>query len=279
MVSVKQALNKGQLTINIPVFFIMFGVISLLFYLSAKKEIPFYFTPLSFVIGPFCGWIYWSFAIVKWKLWAFKNVRNRHELKEKAIRTQLIWPDSSIFNKTEIWTDYQKREWIKINKKFKDEDIVKDNLSIPFETIIEISKTIFWLNISGILSLIALSIYLYFEEKKVTLYIVLFSGYAIYLLFTTLKNKNKKLYIKLNEKGIETSEIDFISWNNIKEISVKSEGFGKGMNFFLRFNYHINNEFIEEKINLKKYSSNFEEVNDLIKIYRKRYKNNERTNN
>ena len=191
MVSVKQALNKGQLTINIPVFFIMFGVISLLFYLSAKKEIPFYFTPLSFVIGPFCGWIYWSFAIVKWKLWAFKNVRNRHELKEKAIRTQLIWPDSSIFNKTEIWTDYQKREWVKINKKFKDEDIVKDNLSIPFETIIEISKTIFWLNISGILSLIALSIYLYFEEKKVTLYIVLFSGYAIYLLFTTLKNKNK----------------------------------------------------------------------------------------
>ena len=51
------------------------------------------------------------------------------------------------------------------------------------------------------------------------------------------------------------------------------------MNFFLRFNYHINNEFIEEKINLKKYSSNFEEVNDLIKIYRKRYNNNERTNN
>lgn len=279
MVSVKQALNKGQLAINIPVFIIMFGVISLLFYLSAIKEIPFYFTPLSFVIGPFCGWIYWSFAIVKWKLWAFKNVRNRHELKEKAIRTQLIWPDSSIFNKTEIWTDYQKREWIKINKKFKDEDIVKDNLSIPFETIIEISKTIFWLNISGILSLIALSIYLYFEEKKVTLYIVLFSGYAIYLLFTTLKNKNNKLFIKLNEKGIETSEIDFISWNNIREISVKSEGFGKGMNFFLRFNYYVSNELIEEKINLKKYSSNFEEVNDLIKIYRKRYKNNERTNN
>lgn len=250
-----------------------------LFYLSSIKKIPFYFTPLSFVIGPFCGWLYWSYTIVKWKLWAFKNVRNRHELKEKAIRTQLIWPDRSIFNKTEIWTVSQRKEWEIIHRKFNVEDIVKDDISVPFETIIEISKALFWLNIIGILTLIILSFYLYFEYKEINFYILLFLGYALYLIYHIVKNKNKTLFIKLNEKGIETSDISFISWENIKAIKVKSEGFGKYMSFNLMFNYYSNNELIEEKINLKKYSFNFEEVEDLIKIYRKRFKQNERTNN
>lgn len=277
--TVKQALRKGQVTINIPVFIIMFGIMSSFFYFSSIKEIPFYFTPLSFIIGPFCGWVYWSYAIVKWKLWAFKNVRNRHELKEKAIRTQLIWPDNSVFNKTEIWTTFQRKEWEKINQKFNQDDIVKEDLSVPFETIIEISKTVFWLNVIGIFVLILISFYLFSEEQKISLYVILFSGYAIYLIYDTLKNKNKKLFIKLNEKGIETSEVDFINWNNIKKINVKSEGFGKSMSFYLIFSYYINNEFLEEKINLKKYSSTFEEIEDLVKIYKKRYKQNERTNN
>ena len=47
----------------------------------------------------------------------------------------------------------------------------------------------------------------------------------------------------------------------------------------LIFEYEIENELLEEKINLIYYSLNYEEIGDLIKIYRKRYKQNERTNN
>lgn len=277
-VTVKQALTKGQITVNIPVFIIMFGVICCLFYFSAIKEIPFYFTPLSFVIGPFCGWIYWSFAIVKWKLWAFKKVRNKNELKEKAIRIGLIWPDNSFFNKTEIWSNHQKREWKIIENKFTKDDVVRDDLSIPFETIIKFSKTLFWLNITGAIALILLSIYFYYDDKKIELHIILSLGYALYLLFSTFKTKSKNIFIKLNEKGIETSEVDFTKWQNVKKIKVIREGFGKYIKFFLLFTYDKNKEILEEKINLKKYASNFEEIENLIKIYKKRYKNNERTN-
>ena len=270
-VTVKQALRKGQITVNTPVFIIMFGVMCSLFYFSSIKKIPFYFTPLSFVIGPFFGWLYWSFAIVNWKLWAFKNVRNRHELKQKAIKVGLIWSDGSFFNKTEIWTKFQKKEWKKINEKFKQKDIVRDDLSIPYETIIKYSKLVFWLNVIGVIFLISFSVYLYFGEKKVSLTILLFFIYALYLVYSTVKKSKKNLFIKLNEKGIQTNNTVFLDWDKIKKTNIYRDGFGKNTKYFLKFTYIIKEEYFEEKLNLMYYNSNFEEIEDLIKIYKKRY--------
>lgn len=276
-VTVKQALKRGQITVNIPVFIIMFGVICSLFYFSSIKKIPFYFTPLSFIIGPFCAWIFWSYAIVKWKLWAFKNVRNRHELKQKAIRAGLIWEDGSFFNKTEIWTKYQRKEWKKINKKFHQKDIIRNDPSIPFETIIKYSKVLFWLNIIGIIFLFTYSFYLYFDEKEFSLTITLFIIYGVYLLYSTILKSRKNLFIKISEKGIQTHNTDFLEWCNVIKINVYREGFGKSTKYFLKFLYQKSEENFEEKINLMYYSSNFEEIEDLIKLYKKRYYN-ERTN-
>jgi hypothetical protein len=45
--------------------------------------------------------------ITKWRVWAFENVRNVHELKKRAIQEKLISADSSIFEKTEIRTERQ----------------------------------------------------------------------------------------------------------------------------------------------------------------------------
>ena len=278
MVSVKQALKKGQVSVTIPVFIIMFTVMCSLFYFSSVKVIPFYFTPLSFIIGPFCGWIFWSFAIVKWKLWAFKNVRNRHELKQKSIRAGLIWGDESFFNKTEIWTKFQREEWKKINQKFNQEDIIKDDLSVPYETIIKYSNILFWLNIVGIIFLFTFSYYSYMDEKKINLTFILLLLYAIYLVYGTLNNKNKTQFIKLNEKGLQTHKTEFLSWSKIEKINVYRNGFGKNTKYFLKFSFNNGGELLEEKINLIYYSSNFEEIEDLIKLYKKRYYN-ERTNN
>lgn len=270
-VTVKQALKKGQLTVNIPVFIIMFGIMCSLFYFSSIKVLPFYFTPLSFVIGPLMAWVYWSFAVVKWKLWAFKNVRNRHELKQKAIRVGLIWNDSSFFNKTEIWTEFQKEQWKKINKKFEIKDVVKDDLSIPFETILKYSKLLFWFNIIGIVFLISYSVYLYSDENEFSLTIILFLVYAIFLSYSTTKKSTKNLFIKLNEKGIETHNIDFLSWSEIQKIKVYRSGFGKSTKYFLKFSYKKNQECFEEKLNLMYYTYDFDKIEDLIKIYKKRY--------
>jgi hypothetical protein len=53
--------------------------------------------------------------ITKWRLWAFENVRNVHELKERAVQAKLIWPDHSIFEKMEIRSASDKERWRKRN--------------------------------------------------------------------------------------------------------------------------------------------------------------------
>jgi hypothetical protein len=54
------------------------------------------------------AWLWWSFAVPKWRLWALRNVDNWQLLEELAIKEKLIWPRRSIFNLTEITTSAQK---------------------------------------------------------------------------------------------------------------------------------------------------------------------------
>ena len=48
------------------------------------------------------AWFWWSVAAPKWRLWAYEHVDDITELKRRALRAKLIWPDTSIFARTEI---------------------------------------------------------------------------------------------------------------------------------------------------------------------------------
>jgi hypothetical protein len=71
---------------------------------------------ITVLISICIGWTWWSYKIVKWKIWAFSQVEpvNSYELYERAIGVGLIWPTGSIFNKTEIWTKKDKENWKKL---------------------------------------------------------------------------------------------------------------------------------------------------------------------
>ena len=70
----------------------------------------------------FIGWIWWSYKIVKWKYFAFSKltIDESYELYSKAIDVGLIWPTGSIFNKTEIWTNQDKKKWMNINPEIRE---------------------------------------------------------------------------------------------------------------------------------------------------------------
>ena len=113
-ITIKQALRRGFFCINGPVMLIMFmpfgiayGVHNLLPYLRpflASDIIGFIdaiCVTLSFLGFP-AGWLWWSVSVPKWKLWAYSRVDNLLALKRAAVRAGLIWPDGSLFAKTEI---------------------------------------------------------------------------------------------------------------------------------------------------------------------------------
>lgn len=117
-ISVDEAIAHGQKMINRPVQLIQFSIIAFSIYLvyQAKLSIWGYILIIpSIVVVP---WIYWSFKITKWRIWAFENVDDVYELKRRAIAAKLIWPDGNIFEKTEIRTAEDKARLKLIDKKF-----------------------------------------------------------------------------------------------------------------------------------------------------------------
>jgi hypothetical protein len=59
------------------------------------------------------GWLVWSLQVSKWRLWAYERVDDIQELKAAAVATQVVWPDHSIFTRTEI---ARHATWVRIRK-------------------------------------------------------------------------------------------------------------------------------------------------------------------
>ncbi|MEE9350261.1 MAG: hypothetical protein V3U80_09465 [Flavobacteriaceae bacterium] len=121
-ISVKEALLKGQVVVNFPVFLLMFGIPGLFYFTNLMSDELLWLKPFSMFLGFVLGWLWWSYAIVKWRLWAFSRVDDFYELEDEAIEAKLIWPEGNWFNKTEIWTRLQREQWEEIIKSNSEDD-------------------------------------------------------------------------------------------------------------------------------------------------------------
>ncbi|MDF1699392.1 MAG: hypothetical protein P1U56_26300 [Saprospiraceae bacterium] len=119
--TVNKAIWKGHQMVNFPVTFIMIVGFGLTIYFS-NLGLGSLYTGLLGCCTFIFMWLWWSIQTTKWRILAFGNVRNVHELKRRAIEEKLIWGDDSWFNRTEIWTAEQKSKWAEIEKKFQKED-------------------------------------------------------------------------------------------------------------------------------------------------------------
>jgi len=117
-VTIEEAINTGLRMINRPVRIIQLTTLALSTYIIYKFQFPDWTYILILPLAVIVPWVYWSFMITKWRIWAFENVRDVHELKSRAIAEKLIWPDGSIFEKTEIRTSQDRERLMLIEKRF-----------------------------------------------------------------------------------------------------------------------------------------------------------------
>jgi len=96
-ISVGTAVNRGILVVNCPVWLLL-ALPAACFLLHAPPIVSVASLPFGFI----AAWLWWSISAPKWRLWAYQRVSSTGELKAAAVRAQLIWPDGSIFSKTEI---------------------------------------------------------------------------------------------------------------------------------------------------------------------------------
>ena len=99
--SVRRAVTIGLLWVNGPVALLIFG--PCLWTLAAPDKSQLQRIGLYAIgVGWLLAWLWWSFSVPKWRLWAYERVVNIAELKERAVIAGLTWPDGTLFTRTEI---------------------------------------------------------------------------------------------------------------------------------------------------------------------------------
>lgn len=267
-VTIEEAIKKGNKTINYPVIFILFGLIGLTIFIGLQFKYYVWVYPIGFIISFVLAWIFWSIKITKWKIWAFENVRNVHELRKRAIEANLIYEESSFLNKTEIWNSNDKEKWNELQIKFdrKDEFVIEEDLTILPETIIYYSKGKNYLEMVVMLGCLALGIYLIFNTDNLIFGIIL-SLIGAYFSYKEFKEAtNTEPQIILNEDGIQTITTEFCNWKDIEYEDVEIHGSGKHTNYFLTYK-HL---YGSETLLIDDYEIDYLELRKLLKIYRSR---------
>jgi hypothetical protein len=265
--SVDQALARGRRIINYPVWAIMLLFFTAGFCATVFFKMSGWYTAGGMFGGFVVAWLYWSFMIPKWRVWAFDNVRNVHELNKRAISEKLIWPESSVWNKTEIWLGGDRAKWAALQAKFARRDIFTEDFSIPSETVIYFSQNKLMQDIIALILVTIGGIFFLLKTEHIYYGLLGLLGPIIYFFVdTNRKLKVKTPQITINDKSLKTSTIPFHEWDLITGEDIISEGSGKNLRYYFVFVYPTGLAKIEI-ISLDITRRNLE---NLLRIYRGR---------
>ena len=93
----------GAWVVNVTVFLIITVLSCVLFVvlvpmgLSTVVEII-----VVFLLPVAVGWLWWSMALPRWRVWALERVDDPGALLIQAIERKLMWPPGHFFERTEI---------------------------------------------------------------------------------------------------------------------------------------------------------------------------------
>ena len=135
----------GHLLINFPVLIIWLSPPVLVYLFVGNIYLKIIFIVFTFIAGIGFAWLWWSYFITKWRIWAFNQLEEEDwpKLKKLAIHQKLIWPDDIPFDQTEFRNADEQRIITNINEKTSHlnqiEDI-KQELSTPNEVSFKFNK-------------------------------------------------------------------------------------------------------------------------------------------
>ncbi|MGY3213218.1 hypothetical protein [Mucilaginibacter sp. HD30] len=266
-VSVDDAIKKGQRIVNLPVLAIMYGLLALGIIILTNNWLSGWAIGVTAALAIGLAWLYWSISITHWRLWAFENVRNVHELKERAIRKKLIWPDGNFFEKTEIRTKNQRQKWQELTAKFDRDDIFIENDVVPLKTIVHYSqdKSVNRC-IIGCLIICASIYFLLSENVASSLIFLIIGGYVSVTGY--LKIRNNKPQIIIDNNGIQTAKAPFYEWHFITNDVVERKREGKSVVTY--FNYECPHGQVA--IIIDSFDIEMDQLENLLYVYRSRSK-------
>ncbi len=263
-VTVEQALSRGQI---VAVFIPLACMIAT----PALAALIFGANPFSIIGGIIGGflmsWLAWSIGITYWRLWAFENVRNVHQLKKRAVQEKIIWRDGHFFERTEIRNAEQREKLKLLERRFNHDDVFYDDASVPDATYIYFSKANSYSEIVLSLFFLGASVYFYFsgaEEPKSKILIYIGPVVGIIMLYQGLKKlRNIKPQLIIDDEGIRIAGRSLIDWESIHDTAVIT----KNKEHVLEI-YHLDGT---DEVQIQKLGTNAKKLRHLLDIYRVRH--------
>lgn len=269
-VTVDKAISKGHQMVTYPGMAIFIITILLSFYMVFLQFIPIEAFLFSAIPAAGLMWLWWSFMITKWRIWAFQHVRNVHELKKRAIQEKLIWKDNSFFEKLEIRSTSDKEKLTLLQAKFEEEDLFTNDPGIANETYIYYAKGKNFAEMVVMLACFSIGMYLLLTSDAFGMGLILTITGAIFAIKEYKEATNTTPQIIISDKGIKTITSGFHHWHDIKHEEVVSEGAGKRIKYYLVYE-HPNGT---EHLLIDDYNTEQQSLNKLLVLYRGRYQQN-----
>lgn len=233
-VNVKTAIRKGKYFVSYPpiiICAIIFIAGSTKTNLEWDRDNEFFW----FAIGLGLGIIYWAVAVTKWRIWAFSNVRNVHQLQTKAKDYGIITAEGSFLSKLEYRTKKDKEILIKLNQKFKQADIFDVPKDFPQETKLYIDKPIIIIYMTINLFCFCLIVFSIFINGLDLFIVFLFLISFYFSQDQFRKIISNKPQITLSKNGIETMEHPLYKWADIKDLKVYTRTSSNSAKFYLEY--------------------------------------------
>jgi UPF0716 family protein affecting phage T7 exclusion len=206
---------------------------------------------LIFLVGLF----YRAVVIPKWKIWAFANVRNVHELKRRAIINKIIWKPDSVMEGFEIWVKEDKIKWHQIQRKFEIPDENLDDFSVPLETRIYYSNRKLYSSL--FYSIIPITFGLIGINHLPGIFFLIL---GLFILIPAIKDWTKNIpQLTINDEYLLLKDSKSYYWNQIEKIGIE---FDSNNNPSLNVN--------DETFEIMDWEMDWESIDSIIRVYKLR---------
>jgi|GEM_PF-6100344 len=276
-VSVDDAIDKGIKRVYLPGFAIfILGLISF-FPIVAIFNVSIWLAMLIPLLGSILlSWLWWSYSVARWKVWAYKRVDDIEKLEQRAIDAQIINKRNRygrISSKTEFLTKKEKLEIELLrSKKLKSpvKEVIEDD-GLKEETVIfyEPNNNLHFYGYFQIF--MGLLVLIFIPDLYIASIILFVFGIFFIYLQKSLETKQKKnkheRYLKVNANEVEHYMYQPVSWEDIKNYRFGTKGYGSNTKSILFID--TTDETIE--INIENADKTAWEILHVFDVYKGRF--------
>jgi hypothetical protein len=108
-----KAVLVGSVVVNGPVLLLLFGPA----FAATRLGYEDWFL-LVLCASFFLGWGWWSFALPRWRLWAYERVASTGEVHVRALASGLVWPRGSFPERTEFQSPRMRQRQSELERDF-----------------------------------------------------------------------------------------------------------------------------------------------------------------